>query len=424
MSLCGNSLVREKDSQYLSHIAPEFVELMTDSSEHPLSNVLDLTHLKYRERDSLHDIFKGWSAPFDVEALRDARCRGYYRDRYDYRKNLMDSDFQTNVKPVAGIIHWLHYKEFCLTGVAYETRLGTYNTSNPTLASYTDAKDVKRGTSVQVRGFWGDIINSPYHTFGTKTDPVDRPRLFKTSSSQYLHHETDIAHFNVTAYLSEMDSGQPYHLPPETPEEHAFPYQSPLEPLESRDLPEDVFLEGHNEPGRGTRTADNFAPLSAGFSNVEVVPLSGDWCDVLKKPKYKGRFHRVFVGTMSTVPLLEELGLACEDPGSSSQEAKRIRRLPRFEMPDSFGAKREDCALGAAMARGGTLIFETMKYQAHLEGATKLSFRHRIAQAGHLAGWHLLDDVRAVPNLECDMKALRARDLEKDATDFLRFVVG
>merc|ERR1719181_2485602 len=220
------------DSLYVSEIAKEFVELVTDNSLHPLASLIDLSHLKFKDRDTLQDIFKGWdqAIPFDIEALRDQRCRGYYRDRYDYRKNMMDWDYTTFVKQAAGIIHWYHFKEFCFTGIAFETRLASYNTPNRTLAPYTEAKGTK-GTTVQVRGFWGDIINSPYHGFGTTADLADKARLFRISGQLYKHTETEIAEFNVTALLSELETGEPYHLPPERPEEHEYPYKSPLEEL-------------------------------------------------------------------------------------------------------------------------------------------------------------------------------------------------
>ncbi|OLQ06400.1 Dynein assembly factor 3, axonemal [Symbiodinium microadriaticum] len=135
---------------------------------------VDLSQLKFKDRDVLQDVFKGWfrDVPFDVEALREqnyygayGRCRGYYRARYDHRKNLMDYDYQTFIKEAKLQILFGH------TGVAFETRLASYATPN---RSYNEAMDRTKGTTVmaRVRGFWGDIINSrgPYHAFCTRTD--------------------------------------------------------------------------------------------------------------------------------------------------------------------------------------------------------------------------------------------------------------
>eukprot|EP00913_Durusdinium_trenchii_P012161 g11422.t1 len=79
-----------------------------------------------------------------------------------------------------------------------------------TLRSYTEAVDRTKGSSVQVRGYWGDIINSPYHAFCTRTDPEVRHRLFKINSQQYRHTETDIAEYNLTASgkLPKVEEGQ------------------------------------------------------------------------------------------------------------------------------------------------------------------------------------------------------------------------
>jgi len=259
----------------------------------------------------------------------------------------MDFDYQNHIKDRAGIINWWHYKEFCFTGVAYETRLASYTTPNRTLASYTEAKDKKTGLTVQVRGFWGDIINSPYHTFGTTTDPEDKPRLFTISGSMYRHSETDIAEFNLTAYLSEMETGQPFHLPPEKPEEHIYPYASPLDELRLAGQVEDVTDEPPKKTDanpkesaasqrkrrqRSPKRAD-WPPLVPAFEDVEVVLLAGDVMETLKKPRYKGMFHRAFVGAMGSMGMLQEMGLGKVDSDpffNKTGETVRIKRPPRL----------------------------------------------------------------------------------------------
>lgn len=436
LSLYGNTLVRERDSTYVNDIASEFVELVTDNSTHPLAEIVDLTQLKYRDRDVLQDIFKGWfkGVTFDVESLREMRCRGYYRERYDYRKNLMDWDYTTYIKECAGIINWFHYKEFCHTGVAFETRLASYKSPNQTLASYTEGKDRAKGTTVQVRGFWGDIINSPYHAFCTTTNPEDRARLFKISGSQYRHTETDIAEFNVTAFISEMETGDPFRLPPERPEEHVYPYASPLEELRAADKIVEVTEEKkESSGGRGSGTSSrsgsraskqkaDWPPLLPAFEGVEVVLLCGDLKEILRKQRYQGLFHRAFVGSMAMLPILEELGLTKAEEDCFRAEDRKIRRPPRLEEPGLFGQRRARSSLAGVMAPGSEVVFETMKYQAHFEGAYRLGFRHRLAQVGHLSGWRLLDERRAVPQMEMDMPENKKRELDKNSTDFLRFV--
>lgn len=46
----------------------------------------------------------------------------------------------------------------------------------------------KGGDSIMVRGFWGDIINSPYVTFGYEVmSDVDREKFFRKLNFQRIY---------------------------------------------------------------------------------------------------------------------------------------------------------------------------------------------------------------------------------------------
>merc|ERR1719316_1944711 len=115
-----------------------------------------------------------------------------------------------------------------------------------------------------------------------------------------------------------METGQVFHLPPEKPEEHVYPYESPLEELraaetrveEVHDNPETTPEDTEGQKNRGRRGRKekkkiNWPPLSPGFENVEVVLLSGNLNEVLRKPKYSKLFHRAFLGSLGCMPLFE-----------------------------------------------------------------------------------------------------------------------
>merc|ERR1711972_722093 len=130
---------------------------------------------------------------------------------------------------------------------------------------------------------------------------------------------------------------------------------------------------------------------------------------------------------MAIMPFFEDAGLtkSGEDPfRPSGSSVVRIRRPPRFDAPEMLGKRRDASTFAAVFAEGAEVVAETMKYQAHFDAQQRLAYRHRVAQTGHLLGWRLADDVRAVPRMEHDMKEKRAQDLEKYATDFLRFVTA
>ena len=50
------------------------------------------------------------------------------------------------------------------------------------------------GRSVSAFGYWGDIINPPYHAFGTVADDSS---LFKLVNKQFNHTAVDVAEHNV-----------------------------------------------------------------------------------------------------------------------------------------------------------------------------------------------------------------------------------
>lgn len=50
------------------------------------------------------------------------------------------------------------------------------------------------GRSVSAFGFWADILNGPYHAFGTVADDA---RLFKVTNKQFVHTAVDVAEHNL-----------------------------------------------------------------------------------------------------------------------------------------------------------------------------------------------------------------------------------
>jgi hypothetical protein len=46
------------------------------------------------------------------------------------------------------------------------------------MSSFIPGKKKKTGDSIMIRGFWGDIINSPYVNFGYEVDNDDDKEKF------------------------------------------------------------------------------------------------------------------------------------------------------------------------------------------------------------------------------------------------------
>jgi len=78
-----------------------------------MKKLLNFSLLKFKDRDDLVDIFKSWDrkAPFNMLELRlvfdllgslknnrDQRLRYHYKERYDFRENMCDWDYQMGLK--------------------------------------------------------------------------------------------------------------------------------------------------------------------------------------------------------------------------------------------------------------------------------------------------------------------------------------
>jgi hypothetical protein len=86
----------------------------------------------------------------------------------------------------SGIIHAQQYRHWRNTGIAFETGDASYEAPNRTLASVAEGTvsiiitntrplsalsfygiPQSRGLPTKLRGYWGDVVVSPYHTVGT-----------------------------------------------------------------------------------------------------------------------------------------------------------------------------------------------------------------------------------------------------------------
>jgi dynein assembly factor 3 len=130
--------------------------------------------------------------------LRDQRLRAHFAERYDHRRNLVDWDYSMSLKNYAPLVHQKEYREWRLNGVAFETRLATGSIPNRTMSSRVEGKSKRGRDSVTVRGFWGDIINSPYLAFGSEvSDPESKFRFFKKVNYQNVYSNADISEYNI-----------------------------------------------------------------------------------------------------------------------------------------------------------------------------------------------------------------------------------
>jgi dynein assembly factor 3 len=73
-----------------------------------------------------------------VDTFWDHRVRHHYGERFDFRKNLIDWDYQEHVRPACGWIHPVLFRDWRTKGLAFEFGDETYTQPNRTLSSYTE----------------------------------------------------------------------------------------------------------------------------------------------------------------------------------------------------------------------------------------------------------------------------------------------
>lgn len=110
----------------------------------------------------------------------------------------------------APIVHFYHYKEWRLTGLAYEQRFSKYSEPNRTLASYAPGRKKDERTSCLVRGYWGDIVTSPYIALGIRCNYAQADLLFKKANYKYIGHSVELANYNMIYWLTELEQKKTY----------------------------------------------------------------------------------------------------------------------------------------------------------------------------------------------------------------------
>ncbi|PWA21948.1 hypothetical protein CCH79_00015568, partial [Gambusia affinis] len=194
LELFGNTEIRSQTEETLRRAASQLILSVTEITEDPINTCLNTTLLKFKERDELARIFKLWiqpagSSPVIMSKAWDYRVRQHLGTRYNSKKGCFDWDLTMKLhEKGCGVISKQQYVQWRGKGLAFEMREGIYQTTNPTLLS------TRKGDKVGIQGYWGDIVSSPYLSFGIESDDK---KLLKTQNGQHLSTAQDISSANL-----------------------------------------------------------------------------------------------------------------------------------------------------------------------------------------------------------------------------------
>jgi dynein assembly factor 3, axonemal len=149
LEIFGNCLVQERTARYIEQLGQKLISLAVNSTA--TLELVDLSLLKYKDRDGLEVVFKSYSRKgpsSDMVNLRDHRLRGYYAERYDSRRALGDWDWQyTFRETAASIVHITLYRDWREKGIAFEFGDQSYVEGNRTMLTFVEGT-MKRGKDI------------------------------------------------------------------------------------------------------------------------------------------------------------------------------------------------------------------------------------------------------------------------------------
>ncbi|GLI70938.1 hypothetical protein VaNZ11_016033 [Volvox africanus] len=316
LELHGNAVLRERAAAYLDEKARQLEALVVDLASggarggagtgpscteegeelrglKPLGKMLDLSLLKFQEKDQLVETLQKWRTTvlYDMVKAWDARARKWYGDRYDFRRNLVDWDYHMRLQTAGtpgqdpghgSIIHFHHFRQWRMHGVAHELRDSHYNQPNRSLLStaYGRTREFKDrslrdvGRSVSAWGFWADILNGPYHCFGTLTEETS---FYKVTNKQYSRTAVDVAEHNVASLLHELRTGEQLTLAAgsEAPRAKVARGPTSLEDLQQQVAAEEQPPHGDEKTGETDKTA----PPAVEISGTDSSQKAGGLCE-------------------------------------------------------------------------------------------------------------------------------------------------
>ncbi|XP_070708537.1 dynein axonemal assembly factor 3-like [Pempheris klunzingeri] len=214
LEVFGNSEIRSQTEETLKRAASQLSLAVTETLETAAHPCLNTTLLKFKERDELARIFKLWmqpqssspssgcSAPILMSKTWDYRVRQHLGTRYNSKGGCFDWDLTMKLhEKGCHVINKQQYVRWRERGLAFEMREGIYQITNPSLLSSRVFS--QRENKVAVRGYWGDIVSSPYLSFGIETDDKS---LLKTQNGQHIKTAQDISYATVQALFQSLSS--------------------------------------------------------------------------------------------------------------------------------------------------------------------------------------------------------------------------
>jgi len=334
LEIYGNAYLSLRGLEYVKERAAQVARVLSGHAtpeDQPLVVALDFSLLKHKELDEVLDVVLQWKAGtvLDMDKYWDQRLRQYYKQRYDTRKNAADWDYHMKLvdlkHPIIGGREFLKWR---LHGVAFEFRDTSYTVPNVTMGTWVEGR--RKGCSILARGYWSDIVNSPYIAHGLE---ADSEKLFKVRNREQVYTACDVSEYNISQMLHTLLTGEVIQPRVVSSGQGSFADDRPSE--------EDLDAQGSGVP-----------PVDLSVPAVCLTLVLGN-TKVLDRARYHGLFDAAVVSNLA-----------------AGQATETLNKL-----------------LHTAPGVGACVTLETAKFVLDFRNDHKTEFLRRLYVEASKAGW-------------------------------------
>eukprot|EP00116_Pleurobrachia_bachei_P004642 sb/3464904/ len=274
-----------------------------------------------------------------MDKLWDGRVRAYLGERYDAGRNVSDMDFSLKLKERAALLDFKEYASWRETGRSYDVRDGVFDTPNRTLSS--GVIRMIEGQKRFARGYWGDIVCSPYLSHGIFS-PLKS--LYEIRNRINVRTASEVAEYNIMSLIHHITTGQKYTEPPK-PDRFTFEAASKKEKEGKGSATLEEIKEEEEEGGEAAPVIDmditklNLIAPACGNVKIKLLPL-GTVDQMQKKSCYQSSFDLIYLSSSQvsyltpglTTLLKDDANLLVENikfiaPLSKEQEAAYLPKI-------------------------------------------------------------------------------------------------
>lgn len=194
MDIYGNTFIRPASRDYQRKRGNLFLNAFSDYEEIPekYSPLIDLSALKYKDRDQLQDVFSVWRSEESVELQSqwNGQLRNYLGHRFDSRRGAFDWDLHMELRYRGGQrICNQEYLDFRESGIAFQFPEFEYSFENKSLVVTQRDKNHRKSFHLMT-----DMHTGPYPAFGLHCEDDE---MNKSDHGTNFYRSTDITERNL-----------------------------------------------------------------------------------------------------------------------------------------------------------------------------------------------------------------------------------